>query len=99
MPKYSEFKVAGYYLYFTSDCILEVIHAHASDRKLTESGSAKFWVKKDGSTVIANKGRLNERELKEIQKYIKKNFPSICEKWKNFLKLNSIEDINFWKGN
>ena len=42
MPKYYEFKVAGYYLYFTSYCVIECMHVHASDRRLTEGGSAKF---------------------------------------------------------
>ena len=45
MPKYYEFKVIGYYLYFTSFCIVECMHVHASDSKLTEGGSAKFFVK------------------------------------------------------
>ena len=44
MPKYYELKIAGYYLYFTSYCVIECMHVHASDRKLTESGSAKFFV-------------------------------------------------------
>ena len=34
MPKYYEFKVAGYYLYFTSFCVVECMHVHASDKKL-----------------------------------------------------------------
>lgn len=45
MPKYYEYKIAGYYLYFTSYCVIECMHVHASDRKLTETGSAKFFVK------------------------------------------------------
>ena len=45
MPKYYEFKVCGYYLYFTSKCIVEAMHVHASDSKLTEAGSGKFFVK------------------------------------------------------
>ena len=32
MPKYYEFKVAGYYLYFTSFCTVACMHVHASDR-------------------------------------------------------------------
>ena len=56
MPKYYEFKIAGYYLYFTSHCIIECMHVHASDRKLTESGSAKFFVREDGDTVLQNNG-------------------------------------------
>lgn len=48
MPKYYEFKVCGYYLYYTVSCVIETMHVHASDRKLTEAGSAKFFVKSDG---------------------------------------------------
>lgn len=33
MPKYYEYKVAGCFLYFTSKCIIECMHMHASDRK------------------------------------------------------------------
>ena len=35
MPKYFAFKICGYYLYFTSHCVLECMHAHASDEELT----------------------------------------------------------------
>lgn len=42
MPKYFLDKIAGYYLYYTKHCVIECMHAHASDRKLTEGGSAKF---------------------------------------------------------
>ena len=63
MPKYYDFKVSGYYLYFTSFCVIECMHAHASDRKLTEAGSAKLFVKEDGETVIAEKGLLTDRDL------------------------------------
>lgn len=45
MPKYYEFKVCGYYLYYTASCVIEAMHVHASDRKLTEAGSAKFLSK------------------------------------------------------
>ena len=34
MPKYFDFKVSGYYLYFTSKCIIECMHVHASDKRL-----------------------------------------------------------------
>lgn len=43
MPKYYPYKIAGYYLYYTSHCTLECMHVHASDDKLTEKGSAKFY--------------------------------------------------------
>ena len=52
MPKYYEYKIAGYYLYFTSYCVIECMHVHASDRKLTETGSAKFFVKDNGDRIL-----------------------------------------------
>jgi len=52
VPKYFNFKVIGYYLYFTSFCIVECMHVHASDIRLTESGSAKFFVKSNGDSVL-----------------------------------------------
>ena len=81
MHKYYEFKVCGYYLYFTSHCIVECMHVHASDRKLTEAGSAKFFVKSDGDTTIEKQGQLNEREVREIRKFIKKNYKEMYLKW------------------
>ena len=33
MPKYFQDKVAGYYLYYTKHCIVEAMHAHASDKR------------------------------------------------------------------
>lgn len=71
MPKYYEFKVAGYYLYFTSFCVVECMHVHASDRKLTEAGSAKFFVKGNGDSVLQNRGILTDREISKIQEFIK----------------------------
>ena len=42
MPKYYEFKIAGYYLYFTSYCVIECMHVHASDRILTDREISKI---------------------------------------------------------
>lgn len=81
MPKYYEFMVAGYYLYFTSHCVIECMHVHASDRRLTEEASAKFFVKKNGDTVLQNAGILNDRELRKIQKFIKLNYQEMYLKW------------------
>ncbi len=81
MPKYYDFKICGYYLYFTAHCIIECMHVHASDRKLTESGSAKFFVKSNGDTVIQNRGVLTDRELSKIQSFIKDNYKEMYLKW------------------
>lgn len=81
MPKYYEFKIEGYYLYFTSFCVIECMHVHASDRKLTEAGSAKFFVKGNGETVVQNRGVLNDREIARIQNFIKRNYREMYKKW------------------
>lgn len=86
MPKYFEYKVYGYYLYFTSKCTVEAMHTHASDRKMTEAGSAKFFVKSDGDTVVTDKGQLSDRELLKIQKFIKENYLTMFEKWCEYSK-------------
>lgn len=81
MPKYYDFKVCGYYLYFTAHCVVECMHAHASGSRLTEAGSAKFFVESDGSTVVKSQGKLSEQEVRAIQKFIKKNYREMYLKW------------------
>lgn len=65
----------------SSFCIVECMHVHASDRKLTETGFAKFFVKGNGDTVIQNRGVLTDRELNKIQEFIKENYEKMYEKW------------------
>ncbi|MBR0464789.1 MAG: DUF4160 domain-containing protein [Clostridia bacterium] len=84
MPKYYEFKVAGFYLYFTSKCIIECMHVHASDEELTESGSAKFFVKADGDSVLQKRGRLNDREINLIRMFIRDHYIEMYQKWAEF---------------
>jgi len=84
MPKYFTYKVAGYYLYFTAHCIVEPIHAHASDSKLSEVGSAKLWVKENGDTVVASQGAISHRNMSVIRQFIKDNIVSIKKSWGDF---------------
>jgi len=84
MPKYYQDKIYGYYLYFTSFCTVECMHVHASDKKLTEEGSAKFFVKDNGDTVVQKQGILNDREVNKIQAYIKKNYKDMYKKWAEY---------------
>ena len=81
MPKYYEFKVCGYYLYYTASCVIEAMHVHASDRKLTEAGSAKFFVKSNGDTTFEKTGMLNEREIRKIKKFIKLHYKEMYIRW------------------
>ena len=84
MPKYYQFKVAGYYLYFTSKCIIECMHVHASDKKLTEEGSAKFFVKANGDSVLQKKGILKDKEINQIQMFIKERYQEMYLKWQEY---------------
>ena len=81
MPKYFPFKVADNYLYYTKHCLIECMHAHASDRKYTEVGSAKFFVYSDGSTYVQHRGQLTDRQIRIIQRYIKKHYMEMYEMW------------------
>ena len=92
MPKYYPFKVYGYYLYYTSFCIIECMHVHASDTRLSESGSAKFFVKSDGSTVVQKQGVLTDIEVRKIQGFIKEHYLEMYELWK------TDSDNDFYNG-
>lgn len=94
MPKYYEFKVAGYFLYFTSKCIIECMHVHASDKKLSQEGSAKFFVKDNGDTVLQERGILNDRELKIIQMFIKEHYKEMYLKWAEYSEEGFYEGKN-----
>ena len=84
MPKYYRDKIADHYLYFTSECIVEAMHVHASDKKLTETNSAKFFVKANGDTVLQKRGDLTDVELNKIERFIKANYLDMYKKWKDF---------------
>ena len=82
MPKYYPYKVAGYFLYYTDHCLVEAMHVHASDRKLSEEGSAKLFVKSNGDTVVQNRGILTDKELHQVQRFIKIHYLEMYKKWK-----------------
>lgn len=84
MPKYYRDRIADHYLYFTAECIVEAMHIHASDKKLTEANSAKFFVKSDGSSVLKQRGDLTDREIAIITKFIKENYLDMYQTSKDF---------------
>ena len=81
MPKYYEFKVCGYYLYYTASCIIEGMHVHACDRRLTEAGSPKFFVMKNGDTTVEKRGQLSDRDIRRIREFIKAHYKEMYFKW------------------
>lgn len=92
MPKYYDFMVCGYFLYFTAECVIEAMHVHASDRRMTEAGSAKFFVKENGDTFVQHSGRLTDLEIRKIQRFIKENYVEMYQKW------SSLSDEGFFRG-
>lgn len=84
--------ICGYYLYFTSHCIIEAMHVHASDKRLTEAGSAKLFVKGNGDTVVQEQGRLTDRELRIVRDFVKDNYKEMYLKW------SSMSQQGFYKG-
>lgn len=84
MPKYFRDKIANHYLYFTAACIVEAMHVHASDRKLTEANSAKFFVRADGSSALRQRSDLTDAEINVITRFIKENYKDMYQTWKDF---------------
>jgi len=81
MPKWTDTKVAGYTLYFTTHDGGEPVHSHASTKRLVEAGSAKIWVYQNGNTEVADSGNLSSTEIKRICKFIKENKQDLFEVW------------------
>ena len=82
-------KVGRNWIYFTAHDYEEPTHAHASLKK-REIGAAKFWVYKDGSTKIAAKGNLDEREIRRIQNFLKNNYMILFSEWETEFKVLRI---------
>ena len=55
--------------------------SNASDKRLTEKGSAKLFVKPDGETIVQRQGVVSESDMKKIRKYIKLNHETMFEVW------------------
>lgn len=60
------------------------MHVHASDGKLTEAGSAKFFVKANGDAVLKKRGVLSDREINQISAFIKENYLDMYKKWAEY---------------
>lgn len=60
------------------------MHVHASDSKLTEGGSTKFFVKSNGDSVVKNRGILNNREITKITEFIKDHYQEMYIRWSQY---------------
>jgi hypothetical protein len=57
---------------------------HASDNRLTEEGSAKFFLGDRGQTTVMERGRLSDREIRKIQKFIESHYKEMYLLWSEF---------------
>lgn len=88
------YRYKDYYIYFTSQCLVEAFHVHSGKNK-TRAGSIKLWVREDGSTKLANdnKGRLSDKTIRGIQGFIANNYMTLYNDW-----LASGGTPGFYKG-
>ena len=68
------------------------MHVHASDRHLTESGSAKLFVMGNGDTIVKEQGVLTNKELRIIREFVKDNYQEM------FLKWSEMSNNGFYRG-
>ncbi|MCM1237589.1 MAG: DUF4160 domain-containing protein [Ruminococcus flavefaciens] len=82
MGKYVREKIAGYWLYYNSDCLNEgIIHVHANEPKPIRKDSAKVWVYADGTSDVEDYGKVSEKDMKVIQHWIFDNIDLIQQEW------------------
>lgn len=67
------------------------MHVHASDSKMTEGSSAKFFVKSNGDSVVQNRGILNDREIAKISEFIKDHYQAMYLRWSQYSKKGFYE--------
>lgn len=83
MGKYTKFLFDGKALYFTMKDLKEPFHAHISNKQLAEKGSAKLFIRKDGSCIVVDKGKIKDQTISKVIEYIKNNYLKMFEDWKN----------------
>lgn len=70
----------GYAFYFWANEGLEPIHIHVSKGTQTPNAT-KFWITSDGVELANNNGKISEKELRQIRKYIVMNRERIIAQW------------------
>lgn len=57
------------------------MHVHASNVKLDEKGSAKFYIKSNGDSIVTKKGKLSDIEINKISRFIKVHYKEMYLLW------------------
>lgn len=89
-------KVIGYKIYFWTNEDGEPVHVHVSKGNPTLN-STKIWLTKAGSCILANnKSKIPQNDLNKLLDIIAKHYFLIISKWKEYYKINDIDDIKFY---
>ena len=71
---------------------LIVLFRPCMSMQLTETGSAKLFVKSDESTVVITPGQLTDKELRIVRAFIKDNYKEMYIKW------SEMSNEGFYRG-
>ena len=52
--------------------------------KLSEGGSAKFFVKSNGDSVVQSRDMLNDKEIARIAEFIKEHYQEMYLRWSQY---------------
>lgn len=70
----------GYVFYFWANEDSEPIHIHVAKGSQTPNAT-KFWITSDGVKLANNNGKISEKELRQIRKYLIINRERIISRW------------------
>ena len=70
----------GYVFYFWANEDSEPIHIHVAKGSQTPNAT-KFWITSDGVKLANNNGKISEKELRQIRKYLIMNRERIISRW------------------
>ena len=70
----------GYVFYFWANEDSEPFHIHVSKGSQTPNAT-KFWITSDGVKLANNNGKISEKELRQIRKYLIMNRERIISRW------------------
>ena len=87
------FDFDGYTIFFWSNENNEPIHVHVTKGN-PHGNSTKIWLTKGGECCVArNKGKIPEKDLRNILKMIKNHYFYIVSRWKEYY---GAEDVKFY---
>jgi hypothetical protein len=84
------FKIGQYVIFFWSNENDEPVHVHISKGKYSPN-TAKVWLTKGRGSLVANKGRIPQKDLGKLLTVIEDNFDIICNKWKTYFDVDEIK--------